>query len=99
MESTTSIPSPGGGEKIRCNECRASVGSTPAFPRTAVDIKHRETCSCFVAAAQAKVVVTAAQAEIARQGAVSHAGLTDDQIVEAVNAGKISANDALNRDY
>jgi len=96
---TTVIPSPGGGCKYRCNECRASAGSTPAYPRTEADIKHRETCSRFRVTIETPVTVTAAQAEAVRAGGASHSGLTDDEIVEAVNAGKLSANDALNRDY
>ena len=92
-------PSPGGGERIRCLECRAKVASTPNYPRTAADIKHRETCSHYAAPDAKPVTVTAAQAEAIRQGGASHCGLTDDEIAEAAAAGKISRDDAMNRDY
>lgn len=96
---TTVIPSPGGGEVYRCNECRGKAGSSPAYPRTEADIRHRATCSRFRVAIETPVTVTSAQAEAVRQGGASNCGLTDDEIVVAVNTGKISADDAMNRDY
>lgn len=55
--------------------------------------------AALLAAAKSPVVVTKAQQEIARQGGASHSGLTEDEIVEAVANGKISVDDAMNRDY
>lgn len=74
---TTTTPSPGGGETIRCNECRAKVGSTPNYPLAAADIRHRETCSQHAVVAVAPVAVTASQVEAVRQGGASNCGLTD----------------------
>ena len=99
----TRTETPGGGWTIRCNECRAKTGASPAFPRSESDVQHKTTCSAFrtiVATIVATpVVVTADQVRIAHEGGVTNSGLTEEEIVEAVNTGKLSANDALNRDY
>ncbi len=95
----TRTETPGGGWVIRCNECRGKAGASPAFPRSEQDVRHSPVCSLSVAAVAAPVTVTAQQARIASEGGISHSGLTESEIVEAVSAGKISASDALNRDY
>lgn len=88
------------GTLIRCDECRARTKGTPAYPRTEADVQHAATCSAHVSRpAIAALNISDAQRVVARQGGVSHSGLSEDEITQAVGEGRISSSDALNRDY
>lgn len=103
-QAFTSTPSPGGGEVIRCNECRGKAGSSPAYPRTEADVKHMSTCSLFKSAAQLdrEIDEPLRDQELKDFAAdVRRTGLTkgrDQDVADAVSKGYLSMSDAMNTD-
>jgi hypothetical protein len=81
------------GFKFRCLECiQTGRGKTVEAAR----IKHVAGCSRALAAR--RVDVTDAQRTAAAAGAVASV-LGEDEIARAVSAGKLSMDDAMNRDF
>jgi len=81
------------GFKFRCLVCiQTGRGKTVEAAR----IKHLATCSRVAPAL--RVAVTDAQRAASAQGAASSV-LREDEIVDAVKAGELSVDDAMNRDF
>ena len=82
-----------------CVECRGDC-------RPGGFIRHRSHCSTPKAQPEEKKVsvakkgVSAAKLkELARNGEIAHAGLTEDEIAGSVSCGLISMSEAMNRDF
>lgn len=92
------------GTVYRCEECGSTV--TPSEHAAGKLIRHTRRCDSQAqpyspAAATASVADRLDQPAVRaaiRQGAIS-AVLTDDEIVDGYRAGRISASDAMNRDF
>lgn len=84
-----------------CNDCRAwSHEGTP--------IRHGGRCDTPAAQPEIKADACTTKGDrrelarlrrLAKAGEISHAGLTEDEIVAAVRHGAISESDAMNRDF
>ena len=85
-----------GATQIRCRECGRWVRTTSERIRHANYCESKSQPSCPVAApvASRDAYVRA----VAHQGAVS-AVCSEDEILDRVRTGRLSENDAMNRDF